>query len=350
MSRQQIFAQKEIVIDSEYLTLFGHDDSTFTYNGVPVMGQSGLTELAAVGSTPNANGATLADTVLNLEPASASFPGVVTTGTQTFAGGKTFSNDLTAEDNIILATNSTGPAGNLYKGVVRFLTSPGDATYLGYAAGTFAADNDCTMVGKYAGGLQEAAAERNTGVGWGALRNVLDGVGNTCFGQNAGVSYNGTESENCCIASPGVAGENYQIRIGNVLHTNCYIRGIYGVTSAGATATVVNSDGLLGTVVSSRKRKREIADIEPEDLDKYYQLAAKKFKMIGDKTDEQHYGLIAEEVDEIMPWLVIKDKEGQVETVQYQKLDGLHIAALKQMKELVTQLQTEVSELKKQLQ
>ncbi len=51
--------------------------------------------LAAVGSSPNANGATLAAQVLNLQPADATNPGVVTTGTQTFAGLKTLSSKLT---------------------------------------------------------------------------------------------------------------------------------------------------------------------------------------------------------------------------------------------------------------
>ena len=49
-----------------------------------------ITALGAIGSSANANGATLTGTTLNLEPASASFGGVVTTGTQTFAGAKTF--------------------------------------------------------------------------------------------------------------------------------------------------------------------------------------------------------------------------------------------------------------------
>lgn len=50
--------------------------------------------LAAVGSSPNANAATLTGQVLNLEPASASFPGVVTTAAQTFAGAKTFNSNI----------------------------------------------------------------------------------------------------------------------------------------------------------------------------------------------------------------------------------------------------------------
>lgn len=55
--------------------------------------------LSAIGASPNANGATLTGQVLNLEPASASFGGVVTTGTQTFAGAKTFTSDLTVTKN-----------------------------------------------------------------------------------------------------------------------------------------------------------------------------------------------------------------------------------------------------------
>ena len=70
----------------------------------------GVTTLSAIGSSANANGATITGTTLNLEPASASFGGVVTTGTQTLAGVKTFNADLltngslTASDNLV-ATN-----------------------------------------------------------------------------------------------------------------------------------------------------------------------------------------------------------------------------------------------------
>lgn len=54
-----------------------------------------IISLAAIGSSPNANGATQSGTTFNLEPASASFGGVVTTGSQTFAGGKTFTTGIT---------------------------------------------------------------------------------------------------------------------------------------------------------------------------------------------------------------------------------------------------------------
>jgi hypothetical protein len=55
--------------------------------------------LAAVGSSPNANGASLSGQTLNLQPASASFPGVVSTASQTFAGAKTFANNISMNTN-----------------------------------------------------------------------------------------------------------------------------------------------------------------------------------------------------------------------------------------------------------
>jgi hypothetical protein len=64
---------------------------------------NGNVSLAAVGSSPNANGASLATQQLTLQPADGSNPGVVTTGAQTFAGVKTFSSTISG--------NISGSAG-----------------------------------------------------------------------------------------------------------------------------------------------------------------------------------------------------------------------------------------------
>jgi len=70
---------------------------------------SGVTALAAVGSTPNANAATLSGSTLNLEPANAANPGVVTTAAQTFSGQKTLamSGTATVTQNLILDNTGT---------------------------------------------------------------------------------------------------------------------------------------------------------------------------------------------------------------------------------------------------
>jgi Collagen triple helix repeat (20 copies)/Chaperone of endosialidase len=50
----------------------------------------GALTAGAIGATPNANGMTISASTIVLQPASNTFGGVVTTGTQTFAGKKTF--------------------------------------------------------------------------------------------------------------------------------------------------------------------------------------------------------------------------------------------------------------------
>lgn len=54
----------------------------------------GVTTMNAFGSTPNSNGASISGSTLTLQPANGSNPGGVSTTTQTLAGLKTFSNDI----------------------------------------------------------------------------------------------------------------------------------------------------------------------------------------------------------------------------------------------------------------
>ncbi len=81
---------------------------------------SGVASLGAIGSSPNANGASITSGVLNLQPASASFGGVVTTGTQTIAGTKTFSTGVTV-------SGATSNTSNLTLGITS-ATTPGTTT------------------------------------------------------------------------------------------------------------------------------------------------------------------------------------------------------------------------------
>ena len=68
-------------------------------------------------------------------------------------------------------------------------------------------------------------------------------------------------NRNIDIGNGGVAGESSTIRIGNV-QTATYIVGISGSTATGGAAVFVASDGKLGTVTSSRRFKKDIADMD----------------------------------------------------------------------------------------
>lgn len=91
-------------------------DKTFTgaisasnFTGSSSGTNTGDVTLAAVGSSPNGNGATLTGQILNLQPADATSPGVVSTTTQSFAGAKTFTGNVNIDGATRLATSLTGP-------------------------------------------------------------------------------------------------------------------------------------------------------------------------------------------------------------------------------------------------
>ena len=80
-----------------------YDSGTGTLN-IPSY-TSGVSSLGSIGASPSANGASISGTILTLQPASATYGGIVTTGTQTFAGGKIFTGDVQVSGNL------TGNAG-----------------------------------------------------------------------------------------------------------------------------------------------------------------------------------------------------------------------------------------------
>jgi hypothetical protein len=50
-----------------------------------------------------------------------------------------------------------------------------------------------------------------------------------------------------------------------------------------------------------------------------------------------HYGLIAEEVDKVMPEIVVRDEQGRPESVQYQELIPLLLQQVKLQRALIEQ-------------
>lgn len=107
---------------------------------------TGDVTLAAVGSTPNANGASLSGQVLTLQLASASFPGLMSTVAQTFTGVKTFSSAIessVADGNYVIKTSGS-PAWGIWRNASagQMLFDVGGATPLSISSsGTVAIAN-----------------------------------------------------------------------------------------------------------------------------------------------------------------------------------------------------------------
>ena len=181
----------------------------------------------------------------------------------------------------------------------------------------------------------------NTANGWASLFNNVSGTANTALGWNAGQGV--TTADDVITIGFNVLGEN--------VSNTCYIGNIFGVTSAGATAVVVNSLGKLGTVVSSRRFKDEI---KPMDKASEAILALKpvtfRYKQEVDPGRSPQFGLVAEDVEKVNPDLVVRDAEGKVNTVRYEAVNAMLLNEFLKEHHQVQDLKTIVAEQQKQIE
>jgi hypothetical protein len=290
------------------------------------------------------------NTVLSSPPSNL-FVGISTSGANntgihdTFIGWNAGENNTDGYDNTFLSDGAG--MGN---------TTGHENTFLGHAAGlgndTGAAN---TYVGAFAGSTQDNDSY-NSFFGYGA-GNYSTGSQNTFIGYNAGYvnyGYNGIGNnifigfeagsgiyhgqDDIFIGNTGAGGdESNTIRIG-VQGTGCqplcqdggqkaaFIAGVYGSSVGGSgVAVYVDSNGQLGTAVSSRRFKEQIRDMG-DGSSALMNLRPVTFfyKPEYDKGQRTlQYGLIAEEVAEVYPDLVAYDPDGKPYTVKYQYLTSM---------------------------
>ncbi|HSC25135.1 MAG TPA: tail fiber domain-containing protein, partial [Candidatus Babeliales bacterium] len=179
----------------------------------------------------------------------------------------------------------------------------------------------------------------NTAIGYNTLSACTMGSNNIAIGSGSGAIVT-TGTGNIYINSiASSATETNTIRIGTN-QTNCFIQGINGVTSPSSTAVRINAAGLLGTVNSSRRFKHDIQNIDDKSND-IFQLRPVTFIYNNDETESLQYGLIAEEVEEIFPTIVIKDSQGLPVTIQYDVLPILLLNEIKKQQITIEKLNEE---------
>ena len=201
-----------------------------------------------------------------------------------------------------------------------------------------------TAVG--ADALLQSTGGANTALGRNALGGVTTGWGNIGIGALGGQLLT-TGDSNIAIGNQGVAGESHTIRIGDSLYqTRAFIVGIRGVTTGNANAmpVLVDSAGQLGTANSSRRVKRDIRDMgDTTEIVMGLHPVRFRFKAHGANGHEQ-YGLVAEEVAEVAPELVARDKDGQIETVFYDKVNAMLLNEVQKQHRLIRQLESRLAE------
>src|SRR4029077_5868607 len=189
----------------------------------------------------------------------------------------------------------------------------------------------------------------NTAIGSGALLLLAFGSGNIALGAGAGGSVRLSDN-NIFIGSQGDFFDySDTIRIG-ASQTRTFVAGIRGVTTGNTDAipVLIDSAGQLGTTSSSRRFKKEITPMDRAS-EAILGLNPVTFHYKSDRTGMPQFGLIAEEVAEVNPDLVVRDKNGEIYTVRYDAVNAMLLNEfLKEHKAFLEEHRT-VEELKKQV-
>jgi len=258
------------------------------------------------------------------------------TNANTFLGDGALANTTTGAENTAtgagaLGLNTAGSRNTASgSGALQNNTTGSDNTAIGFATlsrNTTANSNTATGADALNG---NTTGYRNTAVGYAALLSNTIGHGNTAIGyqalyhntgsNNVGLGFNAgyklTDGDgNICIGSNlfGVAGESNTTRIGNIYFSLASGRAVY-----------INSDGKLGTLVSSRRFKEEI---KPMDKASEAILALKpvsfRYKKEIESSGALMFGLIAEDVEKVDPELVTRNEKGEAETVRYEAVNAM---------------------------
>jgi hypothetical protein len=192
------------------------------------------------------------------------------------------------------------------------------------------------------------SASMNTGVGIGTLY-ATTGSDNIGVGQYAGY-YNTSGNYNIDIGNYGQSGDASTIRLGaSGSQTRTFIAGISGVNlSGGGSEVYINSSGQLGTVNSSARYKQDIADMADESA-ALSKLRPVTFNYKSDPAHEKQYGLIAEEVAAVYPNLVVRNANGQIESVRYYELAPMLLNEMQKQQKTIRDQQAAIQQLSERL-
>lgn len=184
----------------------------------------------------------------------------------------------------------------------------------------------------------------NVAIGTGAMEATTTGSFNTAIGDDALSGLNGSylnniaigsgagsaaiHSNNILIGHDGAAGDEGRIRIGTAGdQVAAYVAGIYPVAGIGTHYALIDSDGQLsrgGAVASSARFKSSIHTMGGASRG-LFSLRPVTFhsELPAHRDEERDFGLIAEEVAEVLPELVLYDDAGRPSGVRYNALSSL---------------------------
>ncbi len=343
-------------------SLGGDVTGTQSATVVSTVGGLGAADVASGASTANAaTSAAIANTIIKRDangnstnasvtlngnlnlPATTASAGIIYSGNDPLIHAYGIYNFFAGAGAGNLTMSGSGDTGVGYQALHNDTNGLGNNTAVGYHAlflNTNGSDN--TAIGLNALVLTTSGSD-NTAIGLNALGNNTTGSANIALGNQAGYYISG--DFNIDIGNVGYNTDNKTIRIGG-LQTNTYIAGIYGVTIPSGVPVYVNSDGQLGTLTSSARFKKDIKDMDDaSDVLLSLQPVTFRYKPDIDPQGIPQFGLVAEEVEKVSPALVVHDEQGRPYTVRYEAVNAMLLNEfLKEHKKLQEQ-STEIQKL-----
>jgi Chaperone of endosialidase len=187
----------------------------------------------------------------------------------------------------------------------------------------------------------------NDGYGYKALFDLTDGDSNVAMGFESGAGLT-SGSGNIYIGAfqfAGAATEFFHTYIGNISGTSLPFGGTVDLV------TIDLSTGLLGHNSSSRRYKE---DIKPMDKtsEALYRLKPVTYRIKKEINSARPacFGLIAEEVAEVNPDLIVRNGQGQVEGVHYEMVNAMLLNEFLKEHKKVEEQQAGISQLKSEMQ
>ena len=220
-----------LVAQYDAAVLFTDGVNWFVYGYITGANGGGVTTITAFGNAPNANGGSISGANLTLQPASAAFPGVVSTGVQSFAGNKTFTGTIAASN---LSGTNTGDQTITLTGDVTGSGTGSFATILATVnanVGTFTA----ATITVNAKGLVTAASS-------GSAVTTLGAVDNNPNANAAIITGNTLQLEPASAAFPGVVSTGVQSFAGNKTFTGTIAASNLSGTNTGDQTITLTGD------------------------------------------------------------------------------------------------------------
>jgi len=166
--------------------------------------------------------------------------------------------------------------------------------------------------------------------------------------------YNGVEQLKTLSGGVDVSGDLYVDD--QIIHngdTNTYMQfhaaDQWRVVTGGTERLEVNNSGITASVditVNSDERIKDNIEQIPDALEKVQAIRGVTFNRTDTDDDTRHAGVIAQEVEKVLPEVVTENAETGIKSVAYANMVSLLIEAIKEQQTQIDDLKNEVIRLK----